>query len=92
MKIELPGGPKKNNNTPKRKAVDINSGKTEKTESGRIRWRKRGNFICASIKGQYVSICLNTFDTILSNGFKIGANSIENAKNKVKEFLGYKGE
>ena len=91
MKIELPGG-QQNNNTPKRKAVEPKSEKTEKTSSGRIRWRKRGNFICASIKGQYVSICIDTNDIILSNGFKITANSIEKAKDKVKEFLGYKGE
>jgi hypothetical protein len=92
MKIELPGGQKKINNEPKRKAVDIKSGKTEKTESGRIRWRKRGNYVCASIKGQYVSICLNTFDAILSNGFKIAANSIENSKENIKDFLDYEGE
>ena len=46
MKIELPGGNRENNNTSKRKAVEPKSQKTEKTDSGRIRWRKRGNYMC----------------------------------------------
>ena len=81
MKIELPG----NNKEPK------NPQTTEKkAESKRIRWRKRGNFICATINGQYVSISLDTYDVVLKNGFKISAHSVEEAKSKAKDFLGYK--
>jgi hypothetical protein len=53
----------------------------------KIRWRKRGGFICATIKNQYVSIDIKNFTVVLKNGFKISATSIEDAKNKVKSFL-----
>jgi len=80
MKIELPGNNKQNKSKPKEKP----------NNNGRIRWRKRGQYICASINKQYVSINIKTFEIIFSNGFKISSKSIEDGKNKAKDFLGYK--
>jgi len=83
MKIELPENNKGPKKTPENKSE-------KKVESKRIRWRKRGNFICATINKQYVSIDLDTYDVVLKNGFKISAHSVEEAKSKAKDFLGYK--
>jgi len=84
MKIELPLGGK----APKKQKVEKIVVKQD--SNNRIRWRKRGNYICATIKGQYVSIDLDSYTIILPNGFKITTKSVEAAKVKAKDFLGYK--